>query len=119
MASRADGDVGSEAGSVIDQQESSFPCSPRLWEWRLKDDTHPLKHSASKIAQLLDPGDPVNDLNALLHALFLNDHLAEQTNELAQQYLSTRNGRDSLLAEKEVVRRYRLQFCLRSTAERT
>lgn len=108
MASRADDDRGSEADSVMtDQQELSFPGSPRLWEWRLKDDTHPLKHRASKIARLLDPGDPVNDLNALLHALSLNDHLAEQSNELAQQYLLARNGRDSLLGEKEVVRGYR------------
>lgn len=101
-----DGDASSEGSTVTTvHQELRFADRSRLWKWRFKNGGHRLPQYASTIPHFLDLGDPDNDLHALLHALSLNEHLPEQTDELAQHYVLTKQKLDSLLQEKELVSR--------------
>ncbi|KAL8425146.1 hypothetical protein Efla_006107 [Eimeria flavescens] len=100
----SDGDISSE-GSTVSAVHRKLRPSDRLhlWGWRFKEGGHRLPQYAWKIPHLLDADDAEHDLPAQLHALSLNEGLPEHTDELAQNYVLTKQKVDGLIQEKELL----------------
>ncbi|KAL8444535.1 hypothetical protein Emag_005431 [Eimeria magna] len=97
-------DVSSDGSTVTGLHHEPRPADRvRLWRWRFKNGGDRLPHYAPKIPHLLSDHDPELELPDLLQALSLHEQLPEQTSELSQNYVLTKQKLDGLLQEKELL----------------
>ncbi|KAL8446433.1 hypothetical protein Emed_004887 [Eimeria media] len=97
-------DVSSDGSTVTGLHHEPHPADRvRLWRWRFKKGGDRLPHYAPKIPHLLSDNEPDLELPGLLQALSLHEQLPEQTSELAQNYVLTKQKLDGLIQEKELL----------------
>ncbi|KAL8430055.1 hypothetical protein ACSSS7_006185 [Eimeria intestinalis] len=104
MAQRhPDDDVTSEGSTITGLHHEPRPVDQaRLWRWRFKNGGERLPHYAAKIPHFLSDNDAELELPGLLQALSLHEDLPEQTSELAENYVLTKQKLDGLIQEKEL-----------------